>query len=69
MSRRTAELGALVAEMVGTFRKMRVKREALAALLILERAILRDRLSLKLIERAAETLRRFAGEPLRRRTV
>jgi tetratricopeptide (TPR) repeat protein len=67
--RRTAELGALVADMVGTFRRMRVKREALAALLMLERAVLRDRVSLELIEKAAETIRRVAGEPVRRKAV
>jgi tetratricopeptide (TPR) repeat protein len=67
--RRTAELGALVAEMVETFRSMRVEREALAALLMLQRAILRDRVSLELIDRVAETLRRLAGEPPRRSAV
>lgn len=67
--RRTAELASLVAEMVGTFRKMRVAREALAALLLLQRAIRRDRVSLDLITQVAETLRRLAGEPVRREAV
>jgi tetratricopeptide (TPR) repeat protein len=58
--RRTEELQLLIAEMVETFRSLRVEREALAALLILERAIVRDRVSLELIDRVAEARRRAA---------
>ncbi len=64
---RTVELRSLVAEMVATFRKMRVEREAIAALLLLQRAVLRDRVSLDLIHRVGEVLRRLAGELPRRK--
>jgi hypothetical protein len=48
--------------LVGTFGRVGVQREALAAVLVLHNALLRDRASLELIEKTATVLLRFSGE-------
>ncbi len=58
---RTVELGLLVREMVETFRRLKVEREAIAAVLLLKRAMARDRLSLELLGKVKDILRRIAG--------
>ena len=58
---RTAEVRALAAEVLPVFRSRELKRETLAALLVLERAAAAEGASLALLEEAAARLRRQTG--------
>jgi tetratricopeptide (TPR) repeat protein len=59
---RTAEVGALVAEMLGTFRALGIRREATAVLLMLAEAAGAERLTVALLRTAAASLRTLEGE-------
>jgi hypothetical protein len=60
---RTAEVRPLVGELVGTFRALGIGREALAALLLLERACEHERLTLDLVREVFRFLGRFQHDP------
>lgn len=57
---RTGEVRGLVEEMLAAFRALGIRREALAALLVLHRALGRERASLGLLRAVAGRLRRFS---------
>lgn len=59
---KTAKVRGIVGELVGAFGRVGVQREALAAVLVLHNALLRERASLELIERTATALLRLSGE-------
>jgi tetratricopeptide (TPR) repeat protein len=59
---RKDEIGALVEEMLGTFRALGIHREAIAVLLMLEEAAAADRLSQALLRSAVARLRRLEKE-------
>jgi len=59
---RTAEIGALLAEVLGTFRALGIRREAIAVLLVLEEAARAERLTAALVGSAAASLRKLEGE-------
>lgn len=59
---RMAEIGALVEEMLGTFRALGIRREAIAVLLMLEEAAGAERLTAALLRAAAASLRKLEGE-------
>ncbi len=59
---RTAEIGALLAEVLGTFRALGIRREAIAVLLMLEEAAQAERLTASLVTSAAARLRKLEGE-------
>jgi tetratricopeptide (TPR) repeat protein len=54
---RTREVAALATEMVATFRRLRIHREAIAALLLFERAATQERATLALLRHVAARLR------------
>jgi tetratricopeptide (TPR) repeat protein len=57
---RTAEVRGLVVKLVQTFSRLEVEREAIAALLLLHQAAVRDRATLELIEQAGAAVQRLA---------
>jgi tetratricopeptide (TPR) repeat protein len=59
---KTAEVKEIVGELVATFARVRVQREALAALLVLNKALVREAASLELIQRTCAAVQRFTGE-------
>jgi tetratricopeptide (TPR) repeat protein len=59
---RTAEIGALLAEVLGTFRALGIRREAIAVLLMLEEAAQAERLTASLVTSAAARLQKLEGE-------
>jgi tetratricopeptide (TPR) repeat protein len=60
---RTAEVKGLVGELVTAFSRVQVEREAIAALLMLHKALARDRATFELIQQASAVLERLAGKP------
>ena len=60
---RTAEIAELVAESVKIFEGLGIRREAIAALLVLQGAAIRDRLTVALVERIAARLRQLEQRP------
>ena len=60
---RTAEVKGLVGELVTAFSRVQVEREAIAALLMLHKALARDRATFELIQQASAALERLAGKP------
>jgi hypothetical protein len=60
---RTAELKPLVGELVATFRVLGIGREALVALLLLERACERDHATVELVRDVVRFLARFEHDP------
>jgi hypothetical protein len=60
---KTAQVKGIVGELVTAFSRVRVEREAIAALLMLHKALARDRATLELIEQASAALERLAGRP------
>lgn len=62
---RTAEIPALVEEMLGIFRKLGIRREAVASLIVLREAAGRERASLALIRRIADRLENLERRPSR----
>jgi len=60
---RTCEVAALATEMVATFRRLRIRREAIAALLLLERAARQERATLALLRHVASRLRELEHGP------
>jgi len=60
---RTAEVGRLVEEMLVTFRSLGIRREAIAAILMLQEALRTERATLLLVQAVAKQLRRLEGEP------
>ncbi len=58
---RTEEVARSVEELLGEFRVLGVRREAIACLLILKRAIATERATAQLVARVASRLGRFAG--------
>ncbi len=54
---RTREVAALATEMVATFRRLRIHREAIAALLLFERAATQERATLALLRHVGARLR------------
>ncbi|HTQ79120.1 MAG TPA: hypothetical protein VMM92_03930 [Thermoanaerobaculia bacterium] len=60
---RTAEIAELVAESVKIFEGLGIRREAIAALLVLQEAAIRDRLTVALVERIAARLRELEQRP------
>lgn len=63
---RTAEVRALAAEMVATFRVLGVEREAMSALYMLQDALDRDQATLEVLRLTAGILRRLQNEPATR---
>jgi tetratricopeptide (TPR) repeat protein len=63
---RTAEVRALVAETMATFRVLGTEREALSALHMLQEALERDRATLDVIRLVSGVLRRLQNEPATR---
>lgn len=59
---RTGEIGGLVEEMLGTFRALGIRREAIAVVLMVEEAVEAERLTLALLRSAASKLRRLEKE-------
>jgi tetratricopeptide (TPR) repeat protein len=59
---RTAEIGSLLAEVLGTFRALGIRREAIAVLLMLEEAANAERLTVALVGSAAASLRKLEAE-------
>lgn len=59
---RTEEVGALLAEVLGTFRALGIRREAIAVLLMLEEAANAERLTVALVGSAAASLRKLEAE-------
>jgi tetratricopeptide (TPR) repeat protein len=62
---RTAEVKVLVGELVTAFSRVQVEREAIGALLILHKALARDRATFELIAQAGAALEHLAGKPSR----
>jgi tetratricopeptide (TPR) repeat protein len=60
---KTAEVKGLVGELVTTFSRVKVEREAIAALLMLHKALARDRATFDLLRQASAALERLAGKP------
>jgi len=58
---RTGEVAALATEMVATFRRLGIRREAIAALLLFERAARQERATLALLRHVASRLRELEG--------
>jgi hypothetical protein len=63
---RTAEVRALVEEMLATFRALGVDREAMAALLMLREAAEQDRTTLEMLRMVAGLLQKLDGSATRR---
>lgn len=61
---RTAEIRGLVSEMLPIFQSRDVHRDAMAAFLLVQRAVEMETLTLRTIEEAAELMRRSQGKPL-----
>jgi len=61
---RTAELRDLVEEMVGTFQAFGIHREAIAALLMLQEAVVAERATAALLRSVAAQLQRLQYEPM-----
>jgi hypothetical protein len=59
---RTAEIGVLLAEVLGTFRALGIRREAIAVVLMLEEAASAERLTVALMGSAAASLRKLEAE-------
>jgi tetratricopeptide (TPR) repeat protein len=59
---RPAEVGRLAQEMLVTFRTLGIRREAIAAILLLEEAVAAERATLALCQEIAARLRRLDGE-------
>jgi hypothetical protein len=59
---KTALVKGIVGELVASFGRVRVQREALAALMVLQRALAQERASLQLIEETCAAVHRFTGE-------
>jgi tetratricopeptide (TPR) repeat protein len=59
---RASEIGALLAEVLGTFRALGIRREAIAVLLMLDEAASAERLTAALVSSAAASLRKLEGE-------
>lgn len=59
---RTAEIGALLAEVLGTFCALGIRREAIAVVLMLEEAANAERLTVALVGSAAASLRKLEAE-------
>ena len=57
---RTAEVRGLVVKLVQAFSRLEVEREAIAALLLLHQAAVKDRATLELIEQAGAAVQRLA---------
>lgn len=64
---RTGEIRQLVGEVVPIFQSRDVHRDALAAVLLLQRAVEMETLTLKTVEEVAEVIRRSQGKPAPRR--
>lgn len=64
---RTAEIRQLVGEVVPIFQSRDVHRDALAAVLLLQRAVEMETLTLKTVEEVAQVIRRSQGKPAPRR--
>jgi tetratricopeptide (TPR) repeat protein len=64
---RTAEIRQLVGEVVPIFQSRDVHRDALAAVLLLQRAVEMETITLKTVEEVAEVIRRSQGKPAPRR--
>jgi len=62
---RTAEVKGLVGELVAAFSRVRVEREAIAALLLLQEALDLDRATPEHLEQASTALERLAGRQRR----
>lgn len=60
---RTSELKDLAAEVIPVFRSRDVHQEAFAALLLFQRAVEMETLTLRMVEEVSEVLRRFRGQP------
>lgn len=60
---RTSELKDLAEEIIPIFRSRDVHQEAFAALLLFQRAVEMETLTLRMVEEVAEVLRRFRGQP------
>lgn len=60
---RTPEIRGLVSEMLPIFRSRDVHRDAMAAFLLLQRAVEMETLTLRTIEEAAELMHRSQGKP------
>jgi tetratricopeptide (TPR) repeat protein len=60
---RTAEIAAMLAETLATFRALCIHREAIATLLMLGEAAEAERLNLTLLRAAAAKLRQFESDP------
>jgi hypothetical protein len=63
---RTEETRNLVEELLATFRVLDIRREAIAALLMLREAFQKDRATLALLRTVASELQRLEREPGRR---
>ncbi len=63
---RTAKIQAIVAELVASFSRVQVEEEALAALVLLHKAVTQERATLELIERTRAFFGRLAEGPRRR---
>jgi tetratricopeptide (TPR) repeat protein len=59
---KTGQVKAIVGELVATFGRVGVKREALAALIVLQKALDQERATLEMIETTCAAVQRFAGE-------
>jgi tetratricopeptide (TPR) repeat protein len=60
---KTAEVQGIVGELVTAFSGVQVEREAIAALLMLHKALARDRATFDLLRQASAALERLAGKP------
>jgi tetratricopeptide (TPR) repeat protein len=60
---RTGEVAALATEMVATFSRLRIRREAIAAVLLFERAALQERVTLALLRHVASRLHELEHGP------
>jgi tetratricopeptide (TPR) repeat protein len=60
---KTAEVKGIVGELVTAFSGVQVEREAIAALLMLHKALARDRATFDLLRQASAALERLAGKP------
>jgi len=59
---KAARVKGLVGELVAAFSRVQVEREAIGALLVLDKALAQDRATLALIEEASAALERLAGK-------
>jgi tetratricopeptide (TPR) repeat protein len=62
---KTAEIRGIVAELVASFSRVQVEEEALAALILLHKAVAQDRATLELIEKTRALFGRLAEGPRR----